>query len=220
MTTRSGSVYATQREPNRKGGKRRTISTQSSSRPCEPTIFTIGHGTRSIQDLVNILQSAGIRKLIDVRSFPRSRANPQFNREGLVICEELAAAHIEYIWLGPNLGGRRNSNQPGIARHTAIRVDSFRNYAGYMSTSPFKEGLESLKDLARQANVDNGSVAIVCSESVWWRCHRRMISDVLVSQGWRVRHLGVSSESTGHTLWDIARSEDGELVYNNEKNTK
>lgn len=152
---------------------------------------------------------------MDVRSFPRSRTNPHFNREKLLTCVELQAAHIGYSWFGPNLGGRRNNKQPGIERHTSIRVPSFRNYAGYMSTTPFREGLEILNNLADEVErTENGSIAIMCSETLWWRCHRRMISDVLVFQGSEVRHLGIQKEPMMHKVWDIARgTEDGEIIY-------
>ena len=182
-------------------------------------IFTIGHGTRTLQELIDILQPAGVTKLADVRSIPRSRTNPQFNRETLEESPGLEAAGIEYIWLGEQIGGRRNKQQPGLERHTAIRVDAFRNYAGYMCTEGFREGLAGLKSMAWEMN-NNGFIAYMCSETLWWRCHRRMISDTLAMQGWDVRHLGVQKEPTPHKIWDIARmSEDGELIYDAEESS-
>ncbi|RMJ21024.1 hypothetical protein PHISP_08107 [Aspergillus sp. HF37] len=185
-------------------------------------IHTIGHGTRPLSSLLSLLHSANTTKLLDVRSIPRSRTNPQFNRDALHTSTELAAHGIEYIWLGAELGGRRNKGkQPGgVDRHSALRVAAFRNYAGYMSTSGFWDGMRVLERLAGEvANEGNaGTVAIMCSETLWWKCHRRMISDALVVRGWEVRHLGVQKVPLVHRMWDIARvGDDGELVYDDNK---
>ncbi|KAK9235104.1 hypothetical protein V1525DRAFT_390793 [Lipomyces kononenkoae] len=193
----------------------------TSSRPRSLTsshvpIFTIGHGTRTLSALIDILQPACITKLVDVRSIPRSRKNPQFNRDTLSSSKELREAHIDYIWLGISLGGRRNARQPNVERHTAIRVAAFRNYAGYMSTPTFREGLQELMALADKTHSEeNGGVAIMCSETLWWRCHRRMIADALEVAGRDALHLGVSKgDPAKHVLWNIARiDDDGELVY-------
>ena len=94
-------------------------------------------------------------------------------------------------------------------------MEAFRNYAGYMCTPDFQHGLEVLESLVDDVKAkENGFVAIMCSETLWWRCHRRMISDILVTQGWEVRHLGVQKEPTLHQMWDIARvGDNGELIY-------
>lgn len=181
-----------------------------------PIIFTIGHGTRTLSTLIDLLQSAHVTKLVDVRSIPRSYTNPQFNHDDLVTSAELKAANIEYIWCGVKLGGRRSAQQPNVERHTAIRVTAFRNYAGYMSTQNFRDGLEELKALTKKPQSKGGHlVAIMCSETLWWRCHRRMIADALVVEGWDARHLGVKKgEAMKHVLWEIARSDDdGGLIY-------
>ncbi|OBT75149.1 hypothetical protein VF21_05489 [Pseudogymnoascus sp. 05NY08] len=181
-----------------------------------PIIFTIGHGTRTLSTLIDLLQSAHVTRLVDVRSIPRSYTNPQFNHDDLVTSTGLKAANIEYIWCGVKLGGRRSAQQPNVERHTAIRVTAFRNYAGYMSTQNFRDGLEELKALSKKPQSRGGHlVAIMCSETLWWRCHRRMIADALVVEGWDARHLGVKKgEAMKHVLWEIARSDDrGELIY-------
>jgi len=180
-----------------------------------PTIFTIGHGTRDLSSLIEILHSANVTKLVDVRSIPQSFTNPQFNKEVLQRSTELHEAQIDYKWFGPSLGGRRNAKQPHLEWHTAIRVTAFRNYAGYMSTSSFREGLDELKDLADTLRSSSeGNIAIMCSETLWWRCHRRMIADALVTGGWDVQHLGLQKSAMQHKLWDIARVDDGgNLVY-------
>ncbi|KAJ8096950.1 hypothetical protein POJ06DRAFT_36593 [Lipomyces tetrasporus] len=179
-------------------------------------IFTIGHGTRTLSTLIDLLQSAYITKLVDVRSIPRSRTNPQFNHDALSSSKELQEVHIDYIWLGFALGGRRSALQPSVERHTAIRVSAFRNYAGYMSTPTFREGLEELIALADKMQSDgSGGVAIMCSETLWWRCHRRMIADALVVAKRDVQHLGLNKGApTKHVLWNIARiDDDGGLIY-------
>ncbi|KID92741.1 HhH-GPD domain-containing protein [Metarhizium guizhouense ARSEF 977] len=215
-----------QRHPNEAEGRHRAPGSErrrtsrekvsgESSEPC-PTICTVGHGTRTVAALVHVLQSAGVAKLVDVRAFPRSRANPQFNRDSLVCSMELRAANVDYVWLGDALGGRRGSVQPRVEQHTAIRVASFRHFAGYMSTLAFLQGLGELRRLAEESrDRGNGGVAIMCSETLWWRCHRRMIADVLVVKGCNVEHLGIrGGGSMNHRLWDIARvAGDGYLVY-------
>lgn len=193
----------------------RQKATSSIKGPPRPLIFTIGHGTRTLSELIKLLQSVNITKLIDIRSIPRSRTNPQFNQDTLQSSPELQEAQIEYIGFAPTLGGRRNAKQPDIEQHTAIRVTAFRNYAGYMCTPSFREGLTELKNLAEDLqNSDAAYVAIMCSETLWWRCHRRMISDALVTQSWVVKHLGVGKEPAEHKRWDIARvDEEQNLVY-------
>lgn len=197
---------------SRAGAKKHPPLMPSATGQSGPPIFTVGHGTRKLRELIDVLHSAGVTKLADVRSIPRSRKNPQFNRETLQTTAELQAAGIEYLWLGEQLGGRRNKKQPGVERHTAIRVDAFRNYAGYMSTPIFWEGLAGLENIAKE--MENGSIAFMCSETLWWKCHRRMISDTLAIRGWDVRHLGVQKEPAAHRIWDIVRmNDDGELIY-------
>ncbi|KAK5202547.1 hypothetical protein LTR41_011705 [Exophiala xenobiotica] len=174
-----------------------------------PLIFTIGHGTRSRSELTTLLRSAQVTKLVDVRSIPRSRTNPQFNRDTLTTSSDLRAAGIEYIWAGESLGGRRpKSASQENERHTAVRVQAFKNYAGYMSSESFREGLGELKKLA-----EGNTVAIMCSETLWWRCHRRMISDRLVTDGWEVRHLGIQKIPIQHQLWEIAHFDGQDLIY-------
>ncbi|PGH34052.1 hypothetical protein GX50_03108 [[Emmonsia] crescens] len=195
--------------------QRHVLRQPSPSAPCHPPIFTIGHGTRTLPELIGLLQSTHVTKLVDIRSIPRSFTNPQFNHDTLQRSAELHSARIDYVWSGPSLGGRRNAQQPNLGQHTTIRVAAFRNYAGYMWTSSFKDGLAKLKSLAENLQTSGeGYLAIMCSETVWWRCHRRMIADILVSQGWKVQHLGVGKKPMEHESWEIARlGDEGNLVY-------
>src|SRR5579864_102169 len=147
-----------------------------------PTIFTIGHSTRPIAEFLILLQQAAVDLLVDVRSIPRSRTNPQFNVDTLP--GTLAVAGISYRHL-PTLGGLRH-RQKGAAPslNTFWQVAAFRNYADYAATDAFRAGLNELRALSR----DN-CCAIMCAEAVWWRCHRRIIADYLLTQDVRVMHI-------------------------------
>jgi uncharacterized protein (DUF488 family) len=158
------------------------------------TVFTIGHSTRSVEEMTGLLGEANVRVVADVRAFPSSRRHPQFNRDALV--QWLAAAGLEYAHL-PGLGGRR-SPVPG-SLNTAWRETAFQGYADHMSTPEFKRALAELESVARDR-----ATAIMCAEAVWWRCHRRLIADALVVRGWRVEHLGIGDDRRLHQLPDSA----------------
>lgn len=145
-------------------------------------IFTIGHSSRTLAAFVALLRQVGVDLVVDIRSFPRSRANPQFDIG--VIPESLAAQGIEYRHLSA-LGGRRH-RLAGSAPSTNLlwREASFRNYADYAETQPFRDGIDELLRLAR-----NHRVALMCAEAVWWRCHRRIVADHLLARGVRVEHI-------------------------------
>lgn len=142
-------------------------------------IYTIGHSTRSIKDFIDILLYYNIKTLVDVRSIPGSRYCPQFNKEDL--CKSLKEYDISYKHIS-KLGGRRKVLKE--SKHTEWTNISFRAYADYMDTAEFEEGFNELKTLAINENV-----AYMCSEAVWWKCHRRMISDKLKSENWEVIHI-------------------------------
>jgi uncharacterized protein (DUF488 family) len=128
-------------------------------------VYTIGHSTRSLEELIEALQAHGIKLLADIRSFPMSRRLPWFNRESLE--QELPKAGIQYRWM-KDLGGRRKK-QIEHSPNTALRNDSFRNYADYMLSAPFKAAITELIELAEQQ-----PTAIMCAERVWFRCHRML----------------------------------------------
>lgn len=144
------------------------------------TIFTIGHSTRSLDEFVALLQQVAIDLLVDVRSFPRSRTNPQFN--GDVLSSSLASFGITYHPIGA-LGGLRH-HPPDKPHNTFWHNASFGNYADYAETPSFQRGLDELRTLA----LDH-CCAIMCAEAVWWRCHRRIISDYLLAEGVTVAHI-------------------------------
>src|SRR3712207_1306866 len=139
-------------------------------------IWTIGHSTRPIDAFIGLLTAHGIRHLVDVRTVPRSRHNPQFNTE--LLAESLKAAGRGYRHM-PQLGGLRKAKKDSI--NTAWRNANFRGYADYMQTGEFRRALD---DLIAQANTQ--ATVVMCAESVPWRCHRSLIGDALVSLGWTV----------------------------------
>jgi uncharacterized protein (DUF488 family) len=146
------------------------------------TVFTIGHSTRSIEEFVGLLKQVGVTLLVDVRSIPRSRAVPQFNGDALAV--SLAEHGIAYQPLAA-LGGRRH-HKKGAPRslNTYWKVDAFRNYADYAETAEFRAGLAELRALAATQRT-----AIMCAEAVWWRCHRRIVTDYLLAAGDQVQHI-------------------------------
>ncbi len=170
-------------------------------------IFTIGHSTRTIAEFVALLEPAGVDLLIDVRSIPRSRTNPQFNADTLP--GALAAAGIAYRHLAA-LGGLRHPAKRAMPSPNAFwRVPAFRNYADYAATDAFRTGLAELRALAR-----DHCCAIMCAEAVWWRCHRRIIADYLLAEGIRVAHIMGPNKIDPATLTPGVRLlSGGRLVY-------
>ena len=172
------------------------------------TVYTIGHSTRSLEELIESLQAHGIRMLVDIRAFPASRRLPHFNRESLE--EALPKAGIEYRWM-KELGGRRkklHDDSPNIA----LRNDSFRNYADYMLTEAFNNAIEDLVRLAEQQ-----PTAIMCAERVYFRCHRMLISDYLVAHGHEVLHIDDAAPPRPHKMMQEARVIDGHLIYRGDR---
>lgn len=167
------------------------------------TIWTVGHSNRSIEDFLALLRAHGIRQLVDVRRYPGSRAFPHFNREALAA--SLRNAGIEYAHF-PELGGRRQPRPD--SPNTVWKDPAFRAYADYMETGEFAAGLERLIEFAERS-----PTAIMCSEAVWWRCHRSMISDALKARGIRVEHIMSEDRTDEHPYTTAASIVDGKLVY-------
>jgi uncharacterized protein (DUF488 family) len=168
-----------------------------------PTVWTIGHSTRSISEFLDLLRANGIELLVDVRRFPGSRKYPHFNEREL--SEALTAAGIAYA-LMKDLGGRRKA-QAG-SRNTAWRNESFRGYADYMETPAFADAVGELLRLAQDQRT-----AIMCSEAVWWRCHRSLIADYLKARGVDVLHILSPSKTEPHPYTSAARIVEGKLSY-------
>jgi uncharacterized protein (DUF488 family) len=167
-------------------------------------LYTIGHSTRSLNELVEVLRSFGVRSLVDIRTVPRSRHTPQFNREAL--SRRLPRRRIRYRHL-PGLGGLRKPRAD--SPNTAWRNASFRGFADYMETPEFAASLRELRALAREA----GPVAVMCAEAVPWRCHRSLVADALVARGDEVLHIMGRAKAHPHTLTPWARVEDGRVSY-------
>jgi uncharacterized protein (DUF488 family) len=145
-------------------------------------IYTIGHSTRPIDAFIELLRRSAIEVVVDVRTVPRSRTNPQYNRDALPA--SLGKADIDYQHL-PALGGLRGRDrETPFTKNAFWENDSFHNYADYALTDPFRKGLDDLREIARARRT-----AIMCSEAVWWRCHRRIIADYLLHDGVPVFHI-------------------------------
>lgn len=143
-------------------------------------VRTIGHGTRTTDELATLLAEGGVRTVIDVRRYPTGRRQPHLSRERLAI--DLPARAIGYEWWGEALGGRRRSSAAG---DTGWRNPAFAAYAQHMATPEFRAALAAIEQRARAGE----AMAIMCAETVWWRCHRRLIADALVGDGFGVEHL-------------------------------
>jgi uncharacterized protein (DUF488 family) len=157
-------------------------------------VYTVGHSTRSLNELVDVLEAARAKELVDVRTVPRSRRHPQFTRESLA--DDLPARGIGYRHERA-LGGFRRPRPDSPNR--GWQHKGFRGYADYMGTIEFKEALERLEALACEL-----PVCMMCAEAQWWRCHRRLLADALVVRGWTVMHLGLGGSPVAHELTTFA----------------
>ena len=169
-----------------------------------PPLYTVGHGTLPAESFASLLVGADIRRVVDVRSFPGSRRHPHFGREAME--RWLADAGVSYSWIR-ELGGRRRPVVP--SKHTALRHDAFRAYADHMGTAAFLAGIDELLAATR-----SDASAVMCSESLWWRCHRRLLADHVEGvRGIEVVHLMHDGRLSPHIVTDGARVADDGLVY-------
>ena len=168
------------------------------------TLYTIGHSTRSLDELISALQAHSIKTLVDIRSFPMSRRLPHFNRESLE--KALPEAGIKYVWL-KELGGRRGKIRDD-SPNVGLRSPGFRNYADYMLTPQFEQGIAELVRLAEQS-----PTAYMCAERVYFRCHRMLVSDWLVAHGHTVLHIDAEGPAKAHKLTVEAKLIDGQMIY-------
>jgi uncharacterized protein (DUF488 family) len=168
------------------------------------TLYTIGHSTRSLEELIAALQAHEVNTLVDIRAFPMSRRLPHFNRESLE--KNLVGADIQYVWM-KELGGYRKKireDSPNIA----LRNASFRNYADYMLSPEFNEAISKLVVLAEATRT-----AYMCAERLYFHCHRMLVSDWLVAHGHEVLHIDGTGPAKSHQLMSEARMMDGQLIY-------
>jgi len=168
------------------------------------TLYTIGHSTRTQEELITVLQAHKIETLVDIRSFPVSRRLPHFSRESLE--QAVLQAGMRYVWM-KSLGGFRKKireDSPNIA----LRNASFRNYADYMLTPEFEQAIAELIHLAEKSRT-----AYMCAERVWFHCHRMLVSDWLVAHGHTVLHIDRESPAKAHRLNSQARLIDNQVIY-------
>lgn len=166
-------------------------------------IWTIGHSTNNLESFIAILKSIQVECIADIRSFPGSRKFPHFNKEALEL--SMPENGISYIHM-KELGGRRKVKPDST--NTNWHHPAFRGYADYMETGSFKEAIHSLELLASEKKT-----AYMCSEALWWRCHRSMVSDWLKLRGWTVLHITGAGKTREHTYTSPARVTNGELRY-------
>jgi len=166
-------------------------------------VLAVGHSTRSLEELLGLLQACGVATLADVRTIPRSRHNPQFALESLA--RALPAAGVRYVHL-PALGGLRRARRD--SPNGAWRNASFRGYADHMQSAEFEEGLVELRSLTR-----DGPVAIMCAEAVPWRCHRSLIADALFARGVTVEHIVGRGRTRPHKLTPFALLSGRRVTY-------
>jgi uncharacterized protein (DUF488 family) len=167
------------------------------------TVFTIGHSTHTFEEFIKIIEKFKIEKIADVRTIPRSRHNPQFNKETLPT--NLLSAGIDYMHIA-GLGGLRHSkvDSPNKGWHNA----SFRGYADYMQTSDFEESLNTLIEAAKKEQL-----AVMCAESLPWRCHRSLIADALLVRDFKVEHIMNNGKSLRHVITPWIKVEGTKITY-------
>jgi uncharacterized protein (DUF488 family) len=169
----------------------------------KPIIRTIGHSTRPVDEFIEMLKAHGVKLLVDIRTIPKSRHNPQYNHDALE--QRLREADIGYEHMKA-LGGLRHPRRD--SPNTGWRNESFRGYADYMQTPEFVLALDSLIGLASQE-----PVAMMCAEAVPWRCHRSLIADALTARSYPVEHIMTTAKSNPHTMTSFARIEGTSIIY-------
>ena len=179
------------------GGKRKPGPEPS------PIVLTIGHSTRTLEEFIGLLQAHAVSRVVDVRTVPRSRHNPQFNQDSLP--DSLRKAGLGYVHI-PGLGGLRHARRDSL--NVGWRNASFRGYADYMQTPEFEQSLEELIQLAKQERI-----AIMCAEAVPWRCHRSLIADALLVRGIRAEDIMSPTRRQVHTLTPFAKVRGTTITY-------
>ena len=179
------------------------MSTKENKHTSEITIYTIGHSNREADEFIELLKNNEVEVLLDVRKLPGSAKYPHFNQDALSL--SLGSADILYVHV-KELGGRRKPNKDSI--NTIWENKSFQAYADYMDTDEFRKGIDILLGYATEKRA-----AIMCSEAVWWRCHRALIADYLKSIGINVYHIMSRTSTRLHPFTSAARIRDGKLFY-------
>lgn len=167
-------------------------------------VFTIGHSTREFDEVLEMLLANDVTALVDVRSYPSSRKFPQWNQEAI---KEALPTEIKYQWI-KDLGGRRHTPAEVSSPNEGWRVKAFRDYADYISSTQFSSGLAELMEIAKQS-----VPAIMCSEAVPWRCHRRLITDALLVAGVEVFDIMSASSTRAANMTEFIKVHDGNITY-------
>jgi uncharacterized protein (DUF488 family) len=168
-------------------------------------VHSIGHSNHSLERFIELLRQHEIAAVADIRRFPGSRKHPHFGRDAFQLA--LGEAGVQYRWIEP-LGGRRLAKKGVQSPNEGLRNASFRNYADYMATAEFREGIETLLDLAAEHRT-----AMMCAEGLWWQCHRRLVSDYLLANGDAVVHILPDGKLKPHELTPAAKLEGGRVSY-------
>lgn len=169
----------------------------------QSVIWTVGHSTHSIEEFIDILHSFQIERLVDIRMFLGSRRYPQFNKEALKA--SMLESHVKYCHM-VELGGRRKAKPD--SKNTGWRLAAFRGYADYMETDAFQGGIQKLEGIALKERT-----SYMCSEAVWWSCHRALVSDYLKVKGWTVMHIMRDGKAQEHPFTSPAKNISGTLSY-------
>lgn len=177
------------------------------------TIYTIGHSTRALEELVELLNEHGVACLIDIRAYPGSRTNPQFNKDNLE--DKIPEAGVEYDHMRALGGRRKNSEKIDPSPNTFWNNKSFQNYADYALSAAFQTALEDLKKRTKDK-----TCAIMCSEAVWWRCHRRIVTDYLLVDDYDVIHIMGKGQTNFAKITQNARITDEGLIIYDQKEKK
>jgi uncharacterized protein (DUF488 family) len=180
-----------------------TFSMKQRASPIPLVIMTIGHSTRPVVEFIHLLKAHDVRRLVDVRTVPRSLHNPQFNRDQLAVSLHSARLHYRYM---PGLGGFRHAQRDSL--NTGWHNSSFRGFADYMQTPEFRNNLDKLIELAKQERI-----AVMCAEAVPWRCHRSLIADALLARGVEVREITSALRSRVHTLTPWGQVNGTQVTY-------
>ena len=167
------------------------------------TIWTIGHSTRTLEEFLQLLKGFGVKHLVDIRHYPGSRRFPHFNKD--VLAESLKMQGIKYSHI-VELGGRRKPLQD--SKNTAWRVEAFKGYADHMESDEFIQGINMLQTIASRE-----PTAYMCSEAVWWSCHRALVSDYLKWKDWKVMHIMNAGKAVEHPYSKAAHISNDELSY-------
>ena len=173
-----------------------------------PAVLTIGHSNHPLERFLALLVQHEVEALVDIRRFPGSRKHPHFSRDNLAAA--LPRSGVEYHWLEA-MGGRRRKERDE-SPNLGLENSAFRNFADYMLTAEFREGVAKLLEISRRQRA-----AIMCAEGLFWQCHRRLISDYLVSNGLTVQHIMPAGELRPHSLTRGASVEGGQVTYPGEK---